>query len=104
MVAPAIGPHSNAAMWQSVLHETIRLATLMMKDGPVNNHMKNHMSELSLHCIAECFFNKHLEYETIGEYPTPELPSERFEFVEAMFTVINKLGILDSIPNTLRSG
>jgi cytochrome P450 len=102
IVAPAIGPHSNAAMWQIALHESKRLTDLMMKDDPVITHMKDHMSEISLHCITKCFFDKDLEYETIEEFPTPELPSGRFGFVEAMFTTIDKLGIIDSIPKGLR--
>jgi cytochrome P450 len=102
IVAPAIGPHSNAAMWRHVLDETKILAKLMMRDGSVVTHMKDHMSELSLHCITRCFFDKYLRYETVKEFPTPKLPEERFEFVEAMFTVIDKLGIIDSIPQRLR--
>ncbi|KAI1526053.1 CypX Cytochrome P450 [Pyrenophora tritici-repentis] len=103
MVAPAIGSHSNAAMWQSSLLQAERLTALMTADGPVISHMKDHMSEISLHCIAQCFFNKNLEYETIKEFPSRELPEGRFGFVEAMFTTIDKLGIIDSIPKSLRA-
>ena len=103
IVAPAIGPHANAIMWQSALHESKRLTDLLVKDGPVITHMKDHMSEISLHCITQSFFDKGLEYETVEEFPSPELPSGRFGFVEAMFTTIDKLGIIDSIPKGLRS-
>lgn len=102
IVAPAIGSHSNATMWQSSLHQAERLTALMTANGPVISHMKDHMSEISLHCIAECFFNKKLEYETIEDFPSREVPQGRFGFVEAMFTTIDKLGIIDSIPRSLR--
>lgn len=102
IVAPAIGSHSNAAMWQSSLRQAERLTTLMTADGHVISHMKDHMSEISLHCIAQCFFNKDLEYETVKEFPSRELPEGRFRFVEAMFTTIDKIGIIDSIPKSLR--
>ena len=102
IIAPAIGPHSNATMWRAALHESKRLSDLMIKDNLVITHMKDHMSEISLHCITKCFFDTELEYETTGEYPTPTLPSGRFGFVEAMFTTIDKLGIIDSIPRGLR--
>lgn len=61
-------------------------------------HMKDHTSEISLHCITQCFFDKELEYETIGNDLTPKSSSERLGFVDAMFTTIGKLGIIDSIP------
>jgi len=102
IVAPAIGPHSNAVMWQTALRESKKLTSMLIKDGPVVTHMKDHMSEISLHCITQSFFNKELEYETIREVSTPELPSERLGFVKAMFTTIDKLGIIDSIPKRLR--
>lgn len=102
IVAPALGPHSNAVMWQSSLHQAKRLTALMIANGPVISRMKDHMSEISLHCIAQCFFDKDLEFETIEEFPSRELPQGRFGFVEAMFTTIDKLGIIDSIPQSLR--
>lgn len=102
IVAPAIGPHSNAAMWQAALHESKKLTDLLIKDGLVVTHMKDHMSEISLHCITQSFFDKELEYETTREAPTPKLQSVRLGFVKAMFTTIDKLGIIDSIPKRLR--
>jgi cytochrome P450 len=102
IVAPAIGNHSNAAMWQSSLRQAERLTELIMADSPVISHVKDHMSEISLHCIAQCFFDKDLEYETIKDFPSRELPEGRFKFVEAMFTTNDKLGIIDSIPKSLR--
>ena len=102
IVAPAIGPHSNAAMWQAALHESKKLINLLTTDGLVVTHMKDHMSEISLHCITKCFFEKELEFETIGLFPTPVLPPGRLGIVEAMFTTIDKLGIIDAIPKGLR--
>lgn len=102
IVAPAIGSHSNAAMWQAALHKSKKLTDLLIVDGPVVTHMKDHMSEIALHCITQSFFDEELEYETTREFPTPNLPSGRLGFVEAMFTTIDKLGIIDSIPKGLR--
>lgn len=75
---------------------------LLTKDDPVITHMKDHMSEISLHCITQSLFDKELEYETTKVFPTPKLPSRRLGFVEAMFTTIDKLGIIDSIPKELQ--
>ncbi|KAH8692494.1 cytochrome P450 [Phaeosphaeriaceae sp. PMI808] len=102
IVAPAIGNHSNEAMWQSSLYQAERLAALMTVNGSVIDHMKDHMSEISLHCVAQCFFNKELEYETTRGFPSYKMPQGKFGFVEAMFTTIDKLGIIDSIPKSLR--
>ena len=102
IVAPAIGPHSNAIMWQAALHESKKLTGLLIKDGPVVTHMKDHMSEISLHCITQCFFDKELEYETTSKFSTPMIPTERLGFVKAMFTTIDKLGVIDSIPKGIR--
>lgn len=102
IVAPAIGPHSNALMWKSALYESKRLIELWKEDDLVVTHMKDHMSEISLHCIAKAFFDMDLDWETTGVFPTPDLNSERFGLVESMFTVIDKLGIIDSIPKRLR--
>ena len=102
IVAPAIGPHSNATMWRSALHESKKLTALLIKDGPVITHMKDHMSEISLHCITRTFFNKELAYETIRKISNSDNPAERFGFVKAMFTTIDQLGIIDSIPQKLR--
>ncbi|KAL8896584.1 MAG: hypothetical protein Q9207_007644 [Kuettlingeria erythrocarpa] len=66
IVAPAIGPHSNAAMWQAALHESKKLTDILMKDDPVVTHMKDHMSEISLHCIARSLFDKQLELDPKG--------------------------------------
>lgn len=102
IVAPAIGPHSNAAMWQAALHESKKLTEILVKDDPVVSHMKDHMSEISLHCITKSLFDTELEYETTNVFPSPELPAGRLGFVEAMFTTIDKIGIIDSIPKGLR--
>ena len=102
IVAPAIGPHSNATMWQAALHESKKLTDLLIKNGPIVHHMKDHMSEISLHCITQSFFDKELEYETTQEFPAPKSWTQRLGFVEAMFTTIDKLGIIDSIPKMLR--
>ncbi|KAI4193812.1 MAG: hypothetical protein LQ346_003822 [Caloplaca aetnensis] len=103
IVAPAIGPHSNAAMWQAALHESKKLTEILVKDDPVVSHMKDHMSEISLHCITKSLFDTELEYETTNVFPSPELPAGRLGFVEAMFTTIDKIGIIDSIPKGLRA-
>ncbi|KAL8915822.1 MAG: hypothetical protein Q9172_006635 [Xanthocarpia lactea] len=104
IVAPAIGPHSNAAMWQAALHESKKLLMdLLEQEAPVITHMKDHMSEVSLHCITQSLFAKELDYETTQVFPAPQLPSGRLGFVEAMFTTIDKLGIIDSIPQALRA-
>lgn len=60
IITPAIGPHSNTAMWQSSLLQGKRLAALMIMHGPVIRYLKNHISEISLHCICtvQCFFKK----------------------------------------------
>jgi hypothetical protein len=52
IVAPAIGSHSNAALSQSSLRQAERVTALMTVDGPVISFMKDHMAEISLHCIA----------------------------------------------------
>lgn len=102
IVAPAIGPHSNTMMWRSALEESRKLANLWIKKGPVIDHMKDHMSEISLHCVADTFFGKTLGYETTEEFPAPESRAGRLGFVEAMFTTIDKIGLIDSIPERIR--
>ncbi|KAL8848319.1 MAG: hypothetical protein Q9221_006673 [Calogaya cf. arnoldii] len=103
IVAPAIGNHSNAAMWQAALHESKKLMDLLTKTDTVVTRMKDHMSEISLHCITQSLFDMELEYETTKLFPTIEIPSGRLGFVEAMFTTIDQIGLIDSIPARLRA-
>ncbi|KAL9640526.1 MAG: hypothetical protein Q9204_000673 [Flavoplaca sp. TL-2023a] len=103
IVAPAIGPHTNAAMWHAALHESKKLLDLLIEADPVVTHMKDHMSEISLHCITQSLFDMELPYETIQGFPTPDVSSGRLGFVEAMFTTIDKIGLIDSIPERSRA-
>ncbi|KAL9603420.1 MAG: hypothetical protein Q9179_002190 [Wetmoreana sp. 5 TL-2023] len=86
IVAPAIGPHSNAAIWQAALEESKKLLIdLLKKEQPVIAHMKDHMSEISLHCITQTLFDKKLEYET-----TQTLYPKHYEVALIPFEVIKR--------------
>lgn len=72
-------------------------------DGLVDERGPGYLSLKDLGCTVSRKASSTRNWNaTTKAFPTPELPQGKLRFVEAMFTTIDKIGIIDSIPKRLR--
>ena len=102
MVAPAIGSHANTKMWEVSLFETKKFTDLLVRKSSIITLVEDCMSEITLHCVTQCFFDLELDFEHFEETSARRTQYGRTGFVEAIFTTIDKMGIIDIIPSNIR--
>ncbi|TGO48571.1 hypothetical protein BOTNAR_0468g00050 [Botryotinia narcissicola] len=102
MIAPPIGSHSNIKMWQASLFETKKFTDLLIQKISKVTLMKDCLFELTLHCVIQSLFDPELTFEYFKEGSTSSKQVERTGFVEAMFTTIDKMEVVDNISSRIR--